>query len=109
MDEGWVGVLPLDELRERRSTRVMLGDDPVMLYRDAERIFAIGNRCAHQGAPLDRGPVKISGSLATVTCQVHGSMFRLDDGSVARGPAMEPVPAYEARVTDGIVELRPRT
>jgi nitrite reductase/ring-hydroxylating ferredoxin subunit len=107
--EGWVGVLPLHELRERRSTRVLLGDDPVMLYRDAERIFAIGNRCAHQGAPLDRGPVRVSGSLATVTCQAHGSMFKLDDGAVARGPAQAPVPAYDVRVTDGIVELRPRT
>jgi nitrite reductase/ring-hydroxylating ferredoxin subunit len=56
VDEGWVGVLPLDELRERRSTRGMMGEEPVMLYRDADRILAIGNRCAHQGAPLDRGP-----------------------------------------------------
>jgi len=109
VDEGWVGVMTLDELRERRSTRVMLGDDPVMLYRDGERIFAIGNRCTHQGAPLDRGPVRVSGAFATVTCQVHGSMFRLDDGAVARGPAQAPVPAYETRVTDGIVELRPRS
>jgi nitrite reductase/ring-hydroxylating ferredoxin subunit len=109
VDDGCVGVMQLDELRERRSTRVMLGDEPLMLYRESERIFAIGNRCTHQGAPLERGPVRISGSLATVTCQVHGSMFRLDDGAVARGPAQAPVPAYDVRVTDGVVELRPRS
>jgi len=27
---------------------------------------------------------------------------------VMRGPATDPVPAYETRVTDGVVEIRPR-
>lgn len=108
-ETAWRPVLPLDDLPERRSTRVMLGDVPVMLYRTEERIFAIGARCTHQGAPLERGPVKIGGSLATVTCQAHGSTFRLDDGAVMRGPATQPVPAFDVRVEDGTIELRDRS
>ena len=107
-DEGWTAVMPLSELREERSTRVMFIEEPVLLYRHGDRIFAIGNRCTHQGSPLDRGPVKVGGTLATVTCQAHGSMFRLEDGAVVRGPAHEPVPAYDVRLVEGIVELRPR-
>jgi nitrite reductase/ring-hydroxylating ferredoxin subunit len=42
----------------------------------------------------------------TVTCPAHGSMFRLADGRVMRPPAGTPVASYEARVTDGMVELR---
>jgi nitrite reductase/ring-hydroxylating ferredoxin subunit len=105
-DEDWRSVMALDDLREARATRVMLEDAPVLLYRSGDRIFAIGARCTHQGAPLDRGPVKVGGSLATVTCQAHGSMFRLEDGAVMRGPATQPVPAYHIRVSSGNIELR---
>jgi nitrite reductase/ring-hydroxylating ferredoxin subunit len=38
----------------------------------------------------------------------YGSTFELADGKVLRGPATTPVPAYETRVADGIVEIRPR-
>ena len=106
-DEGWTSVLALVDLREAKSTVVDAGDVRVLLYRAGERIFAIGNRCTHQGAPLDRGPVKVGGSLATVTCPAHGSVFRLTDGSVMRSPATEPVPAFEVRIESGMVELRP--
>ena len=106
--DGWTPVTALEDLREARSTKVMLDDTAVLLYRTGERIYAIGNRCSHQGAPLDRGPVKVGGSEATVTCQAHGSRFRLEDGRVLRGPATQPVPAFDVRVQDGTVELRAR-
>jgi nitrite reductase/ring-hydroxylating ferredoxin subunit len=105
-DDGWRPVMALTDLPEARSTRVTLDDEPVLLYRAGDRIYAIGARCTHQGAPLERGPVKVGGSLATVTCQAHGSMFRLDDGSVMRGPATKPVPAYHVRVSSGNIELQ---
>jgi nitrite reductase/ring-hydroxylating ferredoxin subunit len=35
-------------------------------------------------------------------------MFDLTDGTVRRGPAMHPVPAFDVRVVDGVVEVRPR-
>ncbi len=101
--------MALDDLHEGRARRVLVDGGPVLLYRAGQRIFAIGNRCSRQGAPLDRGPVRVGGSEATVTCQAHGSMFRLEDGGVVRGPATQPVPAYAARVTDGMVELNLRT
>jgi nitrite reductase/ring-hydroxylating ferredoxin subunit len=106
--DGWIATLPLDALPEGRSVKTDAGGDQVMLHRSGDTIFAVRNRCTHQGAPLDRGPVKIGGSEATVTCPFHGSTFRLGDGGVMRGPAVEPVQAFETRVTDGVVEVRPR-
>jgi len=106
-DEGWCAVLALEELVDRRPIRTDLEGTQVLLYRADDRIFAIGNRCTHQGAPLDRGNVRVQGSEATVTCPAHGSMFRLTDGAVVRAPAPGPVPAFETRVRDGMVELRP--
>ena len=108
-DGAWSDAATFGDLPEGKGTRVSVGEDTVLLVRSGERVFAIGARCAHQGAPLDRGRLTIGEALATVTCPAHGSVFRLDDGRVLRGPAMKPVPAYDVRITDGSVEIRPRS
>ena len=51
------------------------------LARGRRRMFfAVGNQCTHQGAGLDKGVVKIAGSVKTVTCPAHGSTFNLETG-----------------------------
>jgi nitrite reductase/ring-hydroxylating ferredoxin subunit len=81
----------------------------VLIVQSAGHYFAIGNQCTHQGAGLDRGVVKISGSVRTVTCPAHGSTFNLETGKVMRPPATKPVPVYDVKVEDGRVFIRPRT
>ncbi|HEY4409816.1 MAG TPA: iron-sulfur protein, partial [Acidimicrobiia bacterium] len=41
-------------------------------------------------------------------CPWHGSVFRLEDGSVVHGPASVPQAAYDVRVQDGRIEIRHR-
>ena len=107
--DGWEVVGAFDEVRDGRATRIHVGGEPVLLCRSGDDLFAIGSRCTHQGAPLDRGVLRVAASQRTVTCPAHGSMFSLDDGSVVRGPASRPVPAFDVRVEEGLVQLRPRT
>jgi nitrite reductase/ring-hydroxylating ferredoxin subunit len=107
--EDWVAVRGVDELVDRKAIRVVLGGEAVFVLRAGDDVFAIGNQCTHQGAGLDRGVVKIAGSVRTVTCPAHGSVFRLDDGKVMRPPATKPVPVYDVKVEDGRVFLRPRS
>jgi nitrite reductase/ring-hydroxylating ferredoxin subunit len=40
-----------------------------------------------------------------LTCPWHGSMFRLADGSVARGPATAPQPAFEVCEAGGTIQV----
>lgn len=103
----WVAVAVADELVERKAIRVVLDGQTVFMLRVGDEVFAIGNQCTHQGAPLDKGVVKIAGSVRTVTCPAHGSTFRLDDGKVMRPPATKPVPVYDVKVEDGRVFVRP--
>ena len=35
----------------------------------------------------------------------HGSVFRIADGSVARGPATAPQPAFEVREVGGAIQV----
>ena len=77
---------------------------PVLLTREGGRLYALANRCCHRGGPLDRGTI----ANGCVTCPWHGSTFRLVDGSVVRGPAAYPQPAYDVRMADGGIEVRAR-
>ncbi|AKH81049.1 iron-sulfur protein [Streptomyces sp. CNQ-509] len=52
--------------------------------------------CTHQGCLVS------SVEDGTINCACHGSRFALADGSVAQGPATQPLPAEDVRV-DGDV------
>ena len=98
----WKAVLDEADLPERKACRIEIDGNGVLVFRNGERVFAIANRCSHRGGPLHKGSV----DDGTVTCPWHLSTFRLDDGSVVRGPATAPQPAFEARIRDGNVEIR---
>jgi 3-phenylpropionate/trans-cinnamate dioxygenase ferredoxin subunit len=107
-EEGWEDAAIDEELPVGKPIRVSVGDVPVLLVRAGEDVFAVGNQCTHQGAALDRGVVKIAGSMRTVTCPAHGSMFNLESGKPMRPPATKPVPVFDVKVEDGRVFVRPR-
>jgi len=100
----WTPVLQASELEEGRPRRVEVDGVPVMVVRDGGEIRALADRCSHRGGPLSDGEI----SDGCVTCPWHGSVFRLADGSVERGPAAYPQPSLDVRVTDGRVEVRDR-
>jgi nitrite reductase/ring-hydroxylating ferredoxin subunit len=104
----WTDVAAVSDLMERKPVRVSAGDSTMLLLMADDQVFAIGNQCTHQGAGLDRGVIKIAGSVKTVTCPAHGSMFNLETGKPMRPPATKPVPVYDVKVEDGRVFVRPR-
>jgi nitrite reductase/ring-hydroxylating ferredoxin subunit len=104
----WTDVGRIDDLPPAKPHRVVAGDSAVLLLQSNDQIFAVGNQCTHQGAGLDKGVVKIAGSVKTVTCPAHGSTFNLETGKVMRPPASKPVPVYDVKVEDGRVFIRER-
>lgn len=98
----WTAVMDGADLPEGAPRKVTVGRTDVLLYRSGDRIFALANRCTHRGGPLNKGRIE----NGEVRCPWHLSTFRLDDGSVIQGPATAPQPRFEARTTDGKVEVR---
>ena len=90
------------DLAEGRPHCVRVEDTPVLLLRQGGRVHALANRCTHRGGALHEGEV----GDGTITCPLHGSRFRLEDGFIERGPATARQPVLEARVRDGAVEVR---
>ncbi|HVL31003.1 MAG TPA: Rieske 2Fe-2S domain-containing protein [Solirubrobacteraceae bacterium] len=98
----WTPVLDASMLVDGRATVATVADVDVMLLRRNGTIHALANRCSHRGGPLHEGDI-VDGC---VQCPWHGSRFRLDDGSVERGPTAYPQPLFEAREQDGRIEVR---
>ena len=69
--------------RRRRPARAL---GPLLAPRRGARRGRVGDGC--------------------VTCPLHGSVFRLSDGAVLRGPAAYPQPVWQVRVRGGVVELK---
>jgi nitrite reductase/ring-hydroxylating ferredoxin subunit/uncharacterized membrane protein len=100
--EEWTPALADAALGEGESKVVDVEDVTVMVTRQGGRVYALRDRCSHRGGPLHEGHVEDN----CVVCPWHESAFRLQDGSVARGPATAPQPAYDVRVRDGGIEVR---
>jgi nitrite reductase/ring-hydroxylating ferredoxin subunit/uncharacterized membrane protein len=90
------------ELQENRPAVVQVDGNDVMLVRRGGRIYALENTCAHEGGPLAEGRLEDG----MVICPWHGSTYALEDGRVIHGPSTFDQPRYEARVTDGMIEVR---
>src|SRR3954470_7040780 len=100
--EEWTPAADASQLQDRRPTRVVVGDPPVLLLRDGEELFAIHDRCSHRGCSLTDGSLEGD----EIVCACHGSRFDRRDGSVRQGPATAPQPAFEVRVRDERAEVR---
>ena len=98
----WTAVLDASMLPDNRPTAALCGELPLVIVKRNGTIYALADRCAHRGGPLHEG--ELEGDC--ISCPWHGTRFRLDGGSVERGPSAYPQPTYEARVNDGRVEVR---
>eukprot|EP00183_Erythrolobus_madagascarensis_P006857 CAMPEP_0185843842 /NCGR_PEP_ID=MMETSP1354-20130828/225_1 /TAXON_ID=708628 /ORGANISM="Erythrolobus madagascarensis, Strain CCMP3276" /LENGTH=163 /DNA_ID=CAMNT_0028543409 /DNA_START=36 /DNA_END=527 /DNA_ORIENTATION=- len=101
------------------STVVVLGGQKVLLKAVDGEVYAVSNKCAHLGLPLEGKVLKAKYDVQPncVTCAAHGTSFDIKTGEVVgkwcpslpgfvanlKKPA--PLPTYPCRVVDGKVEV----
>ena len=106
--DAFVAVMPASDLREGVLTEaaVTLFDVvvPLVLVRKGAEVFALNSRCSHLGGPLAEGKLV---NEWCVECPWHASRFDIRDGSVDQGPAVYPQSRFQARIHNGMVEVRP--
>jgi nitrite reductase/ring-hydroxylating ferredoxin subunit/uncharacterized membrane protein len=100
--QDWTQVLADAALGEGEMRAVDAGGVQIVVVRRGGEVRALSDTCVHRGGSLADG--ELVGDC--VECPLHGSRFRLEDGSVEQGPAAYPQPALEARVRDGSIEVR---
>jgi len=74
------------ELAEGQLKRILVEEQPVVLFRLDGTIYALGAVCSHYGAPLNEGTIVDR----TIECPWHASRFALEDGRVSKA---RPAPA----------------
>ena len=74
------------ELAEGQLKRILVEEQPVVLFRLDGTIYALGAVCTHYGAPLNEGTIVDR----TIECPWHASRFALEDGRVSKA---RPAPA----------------
>jgi nitrite reductase/ring-hydroxylating ferredoxin subunit/uncharacterized membrane protein len=100
--EDWTPVADEAGVRELEPLLLTAGGVEIVLVREAGSLYALLERCAHQGGPLHEGRIE-DGCLV---CPWHSSRYRLSDGSALSGPTAHPQPALQVRVRAGKVEVR---
>lgn len=98
----FTATVALDELKPGTPKRVRCAGVDLVLVRDGQEVFAVGEHCPHLGAPME----KAWWYRGRLVCPWHGSQFIPQDGTPVKGPAVAPLTAYETRLRDGRVEVR---
>jgi nitrite reductase (NADH) small subunit len=101
-DSVWVCVGALAQIPQRgaRVVQSNFGNIAVFRTRDDE-VFALDDRCPHQGGPLSQGLVHGQ----SVTCPLHDTVVCLSSGRTLDGSGGGRVRPHAVRVVDGRVYL----
>src|SRR5215469_9540227 len=91
------GLTQSDIAREGRKVVRRNGKQVLLLWHD-ERLFALANRCPHEGYPLSEGT---PGPGCVLTCNWHNWKFDLASGAALIG--RDPVRTYSVDVRDGTI------
>jgi nitrite reductase/ring-hydroxylating ferredoxin subunit len=71
-----------------------VGGTEIIVANVDGRLFAFAAICSHLDGPLVQGA--LSGGV--IECPWHFSRFRIEDGAVVAGPAVEPIATYPVKV-----------
>jgi nitrite reductase/ring-hydroxylating ferredoxin subunit len=104
ISDGWHPVADISALPHGMPVSRSIGEVPVLVYRDGDRVSVMLERCGHETGPLGEGRVVDVDGDACVECPWHGSVFRLRDGLVMHGPAGSDQPVLRTRVVNDVVE-----
>lgn len=87
MSSPWWKVALSEEVTSIKPLAVDVGDQPVVLWRDAQGIArALEDRCPHRRAPLSRGCIRESG---WIQCGYHGWSYDGETGRLKDIPNMK--------------------
>jgi len=99
MDTAWVDIGGADAVTETSPLSAEVEGVAVIVVRCADALYAVEDRCTHDGEPLNEGQVE----ECQIICPRHGSHFCLRTGEALTPPAYEPLRTYRVREQDGRV------
>ena len=100
-DPQFLRALPLAEIPQGSMRPVTLAGREIVICHTREGLYALDSICSHAHARMCEGRLRAT----RIVCPLHGASFDIRDGKVLGPPAVMPLPTFQVRVVDGIVEV----
>jgi 3-phenylpropionate/trans-cinnamate dioxygenase ferredoxin subunit len=94
---SWVDVGSAADLSEAAPRTVEVDGLALMVVRCGKDLYAVEDRCTHDGEPLEGGEVE----SCQIICPRHGARFCLRTGEALTPPAYEALRTYAVREENG--------
>ncbi|VFJ13425.1 Non-heme iron oxygenase ferredoxin subunit (modular protein) [Candidatus Nitrosocosmicus franklandus] len=97
----WIKVCELSSLDNNNIVSFNHDNKEIMVVKAGDNIYAADRICTHAFADLSEGI--LNEDEKTLTCPLHLSAFKLNDGVPQNPPAETPLTTYETRIENNDV------
>jgi 3-phenylpropionate/trans-cinnamate dioxygenase ferredoxin subunit len=98
----WIDIGSAEALADGSCLTVEVDYSPIVVVRCGDKVYAIEDRCTHDGEALGGAEVED----CQIICPRHGARFCLRTGEALTPPAYEPVRTFEVREDNGRILLK---
>ncbi|KAI9561897.1 hypothetical protein GHT06_012859 [Daphnia sinensis] len=92
-----------EDLQENEMKVFDAGEKQVLVVKENGKVYAMGAKCTHFGAPLSSGCIFCKGK---VYCPWHGACFNSKTGDIEEFPALDPIPVYPVNIDPTTNEVK---
>ena len=94
----WIKVCDIKSLKDGDLIDFDIDDKKILICKSRDKVYATDRICTHAYADLSTG--FINEDEKTVTCPLHMSAFKLENGMPQNLPAEEPLKTYNTKIQD---------
>jgi len=99
----WIKACEMKELNNSELLGFDLNEKKILISKIRDRVYATDRICTHAYADLSTG--FMNEDEGTITCPLHMSSFKLEDGTPQNLPAEEPLKTYRTKIQDNAVYI----
>jgi 3-phenylpropionate/trans-cinnamate dioxygenase ferredoxin component len=97
----WIKVCDIKSLKNGDLLDFDMEDKKILISKTKDKVYATDRICTHAYADLSTG--FINEDEKTITCPLHMSAFKLENGTPQNLPAEDPLKTYEIKIQDNYV------
>lgn len=99
----WIKVCETKPLKNGDILEFDYGEKNILISKAGNKVYATDRICTHAYADLSTG--FMNENEKTITCPLHMSIFKLEDGTPQNLPAEKPLKTYRVKIQDNWVYI----
>ena len=103
MAPEWIKACEVKELNNSELVGFDFNEKKILISMIRNRVYATDRICTHAYADLSTG--FMNEDEETITCPLHMSSFKLEDGTPQNLPAEVPLETYKTKIHDNSVYI----